>query len=523
MADQGALSRLMRLNFLSAAQMPRRKPALIATVVLLIGVALSITASQWVRLETLRCAQSRFDTAASNTAVQVERRFAAYVEVLVGLRALFHSGEVSRKAFYRYTDALELKRQLPGFQVLNYAPYVPAASREAFEKAVQQDPSWPAHLRFSITPPGARDGYHPFTLVEPLAGNGHLLGRDIAAAPHVRAALEVARDTGKLTTSGKLIQVRGPQQRVGLALRLPVYRAGMAIDTLSQRRAAYLGSVGAGFLVAEMLANLPGVPPAVRVRFFEGGPEPIVEQAGGSPATQADRLVFDSGASGGGHQPAAAAKPGKPPAGDGFRRVQSFTLGDRLWEVEVSAPAAEVVQPFEQWLPLAILAAGIVISASLSGVLLGLMVSQRRAIALTHRLALGLHTSQRQLAQALALAKLGSWVLDPASGTIECSDEARRIYGLAAADSTLTLSQLLARVPEAMRAGLVEAVEQARRTDAPVEFEHAVQAADGNERWVRINLQRSADGGATTVHATVRDETGPVNATGEPSHHVDRP
>jgi len=370
MADQGAISRLMRLNFLSAAQIPRRKPALIATVVLLIGVALSITASQWVRLETLRCAQSRFDAAASNAAVQVERRFAAYAEVLVGLRALFYSGEVSREAFYRYTDALELKRQLPGFQVLNYAPYVPAASREAFEKAVQQDPSWPAHLRFSITPPGARDGYHPFTLIEPLAGNAHLLGRDIAAAPHARAALEVARDTGKLTTSGKLIQVRGPQQRVGLALRLPVYRAGTAIDTLSQRRAAYLGSVGAGFLVAEMLANLPGVPPAVRVRLFEGGPEPIVEQAGGSPATQADRLVFDSGASGGGHQPAATAKPGKPPAGDGFRRVQSFTLGDRVWEVEVSAPAAEVVQPFEQWLPLAILVAGIVIGASLSGVLL---------------------------------------------------------------------------------------------------------------------------------------------------------
>jgi hypothetical protein len=106
------------------------------------------------------------------------------------------------------------------------------------------------------------------------------------------------------------------------------------------------------------------------VRLFEGGPEPIVEQAGGSPATQADRLVFDSGASVGGHQPAATAKPGKPPAGDGFRRVQSFTLGDRVWEVEVSAPAAEVVQPFEQWLPLAILVAGIVIGASLSGVLL---------------------------------------------------------------------------------------------------------------------------------------------------------
>lgn len=87
----------------------------------------------------------------------------------------------------------------------------------------------------------------------------------------------------------------------------------------------------------------------------------------------------------------------------------------------------------------------------------------------------------------------------------------------------MTLSQLLARVPEAMRAGLGEAVDQARRTDAPVEFEHAVQAVDGNKRWVRINLQRSTDGVATTVRATVRDGTGPVNATGEPFHHVDRP
>jgi len=383
MADRGAIFRPMWLDVLFGAETGRRRPALIATAVLLIGVALSVGASHWVRLEMLRSAQSRFDAIAGNAAVQVEKRFAAYAEVLTGLRALFQSGEVSREAFRRYTIALELKGRFPGFQVLNYAPYVPAASREAFEKAVQQDPSWPAQLRFSITPPGVRDGYHPFTLMEPLAGNAQLLGRDIAASPHARAALEVARDTGKLTTSGKLIQVRGLQQRVGLALRLPVYRAGMVTDTLSQRRAAYLGSVGAGFLVAETLADLPGVPPAVRVRLFEGGPEPIVEQARGGPATQSDRLVFDSATRGGGLEPAAASKPPKVPTQEGFRHIRSFTLGDRLWDVEVSAPAAEVVQPFEQWLPLVILIAGIVIGALLAAALFGLLVSGRRSAAQT--------------------------------------------------------------------------------------------------------------------------------------------
>lgn len=371
MAYEDGVFRLLRMNILSGLQRPWRKPALIAALVLLVGIALSIAASQWVRLEIVRCAQSRFDATADNAAVQIERRFAAYAEVLVGLRALFYSGEVSRDAFHRFTEALELKGQFPGFQVLNYAPYVPAAAKETFEKALRQDPSWSAQHRFSIHPPGARDGYHPFTLIEPLAGNTHLLGRDIAAAPHARAALEVARDTGKLTTSGKLIQVQGPQQRVGLALRLPVYRAGAAIGSLSQRRAAYIGSVGAGFLVAEMLSNLPGVPPAVRVRLFEGGPEPIVAEAGGAPATSSDRLVFDSAASGVGDSPSAATKPDLSLAGESsFRRIQSFTLGDRVWDVEVSAPAAEVLQAHEQWLPHAVLVAGIVVAVLLSGMVL---------------------------------------------------------------------------------------------------------------------------------------------------------
>jgi CHASE1-domain containing sensor protein len=360
--------------------MAQRKSLTIATLVLLSGVALSVAASRWVGAEMLRCAQLRFDVAAANAVVQVERRFAAYAEVLTGLRALFHVGDVSREGFYRFTEALELKGRFPGFQVLNYAPYVPAGSRQAFEKAMQQDPSRPALPRFSIDPPGDRDGYHPFTLLAPLEGNEHLFGRDIAVA--ARTALDVARDTGKLTTSGKLIQVRGKQQQVGLALRLPVYRAGMPTDTLSQRRSAYLGSVGAGFLVTPMFADLPGVPHGVRVRLYEGGPEPIVEGAEAPPMPEADRLMFDSDAAGRAPAPAAAATPQEPPARDRFRRVQSFKLGDRLWAVDVSAPIAQGERPVETWAPLAVLLAGIAISAALSGMLFGLLVSRLRASAL---------------------------------------------------------------------------------------------------------------------------------------------
>jgi hypothetical protein len=99
----------------------------------------------------LPCAQARFDAMVGQQSHGAgRRRFAAYAEVLRGLRAFFHAENVSREAFDRFAEALSLRGHYPGFQVLNYAPHVPAASRNAFEKSISTAPSWPVHLRFSI-------------------------------------------------------------------------------------------------------------------------------------------------------------------------------------------------------------------------------------------------------------------------------------------------------------------------------------------------------------------------------------
>jgi len=139
--------------------------------------------------------------------------------------------------------------------------------------------------------------------------------------------------------------------------------------------------------------------------------------------------------------------------------------------------------------------------------LLFLLQTKGKALADAQELSRRLRASQQRLAQAQELAKLGSWVLDPHTGEVECSDEARRIYGLTATAVNPTLARLLALIPEVHRAGLREAVEHAEQGDAPVELEHRVHAPDGTDRWVHVNLQRSTNSGATTVRATVRDET----------------
>jgi len=492
-----------------------RNHRLIAVAVLFAGLLLSLAISRSARDEIRSNAELRFDAAASSANDEVERRFAAYVEVLSGLRALFHTGDVSREAFRRYAESLDLKRTFPGFQVLNYAPLVPASAKETFEAALQRDLAGGDLARVTIKPPGPRDAFHPISLIEPMAGNEAVLGKDIAINPDVRLALDSARDSGRLSASGKLIQIQG---QTGLAMRLPVYRPGMPTDTLEQRREAYLGSVGAGFLIARMLESLPTPTDGVRLRIFDGGRE---RAPGASPAkseVQADKLVFDtlrapSAAAGGVASLAAASaaagaasEPG-PSSDSGFYSVGTFALGGRVWLIEASSPFDQSVGPLERLLPAIILLGGCIISALLASVLLNLMGGKRRALALAYDMTHSLRSSEQRLAEAQSLAKLGNWMLDVSSGDIECSDEAWRIYGFDIGSAPLTLPRLLAMVPDSQRSALSEAVWRAEHGDERVEIEHGVRAPDGSDRWVHVNLRRSTEGAGAAVRATVRDET----------------
>ena len=46
---------------------------------------------------------------------------------------------------------------------------------------------------------------------------------------------------------------KAAKEAIYLAMRLPVYKKGMPIDTVEQRRTAYLGSVGAAFDVESLM------------------------------------------------------------------------------------------------------------------------------------------------------------------------------------------------------------------------------------------------------------------------------
>jgi len=118
-----------------------------------------------------------------------------------------------------------------------------------------------------------------------------------------------------------------------------------------------------------------------------------------------------------------------------------------------------------------------------------------------------LRISERRLGEAQQLASLGSWILDAETGALQCSDEARRIFGFDIDGSEPTVRELMARIPEEEREGIERAVETAKQSHERVEFEHRLLLADGRERWVHTIVQLSEEDGKTALRGTVRDDT----------------
>ena len=117
-----------------------------------------------------------------------------------------------------------------------------------------------------------------------------------------------------------------------------------------------------------------------------------------------------------------------------------------------------------------------------------------------------LHRSEKQLEEAQRLASLGSWTLDPASGGLECSDEARRLLGFRPTGPA-DLKSMLEAVPEHERPAVEEHITHALESAKPTDFEHHVRLPEGTERWLHVTAHRYEEDGRALVLGAVRDDT----------------
>ena len=370
-------------------------------LLLVIGIPASLLLSTVVRDSVEDIARLRFERNASDIKHVIEARVRSYADILHGLAALFTSqSSVSRVQFHRFVESLDLQHRYPGFDVVNYAMYVPAEDRERFEEAVRRDTSLEprGYPRFAIKPPGERPEYYVLLYVEPMAGFEFAFGLDIGANPDVldpqavAAAHRSSRDSGKLTASGLPIRIRAANEYIGLAMRLPVYRSGMPVDTVGQRRAAYLGSVGAGFNVANLMRGVLDAETAryLRFRLYDVG---FAGDHQSSSSTSKERLLFDSTRL----IETSSAQSGADDPDSVFTHLLPMEIGGRIWEVRFSARKDAIIERVDALLPWIMLAGGLLSSVLLFGMFYALASSRSRAVEIANEITKDLRDSTEQL------------------------------------------------------------------------------------------------------------------------------
>nr|WP_229260028.1 CHASE domain-containing protein [Duganella aquatilis] len=331
-------------------------------------------------------AGERFLHQAQNAQYNINSRLNAYTDVLRGTASFFHAAEqVDRASFHRYVQGLNIASQFPALDNINYARYVTDAQRDAFEHSMDSaaDDALGYPGQFQVTPAERHAEYWVLTMIEPLAPFREKIGRDIGCRGPVARALRQGRDSGELSASGMPIDSAHQPQGSGLALRLPVYRTGQPLDTLAQRRAAYVGSVGIGFNVPRLV-------------------QAALEQM---QVRDTRLLLLDSGDASGAVQPPAQLFDSKPESpvlrpNELFSVALPIDFHHRHWSAHFSAPKANWFSRFDTWLPWLAMLCGFTGSLLFYLLFHTLSSSRMRALKMAKEMTRELRASQARLQQS---------------------------------------------------------------------------------------------------------------------------
>jgi signal transduction histidine kinase len=340
----------------------------------------------WAASKTIEYdAGERFLHQAQNAQYNINSRLNAYADVLRGAASYFYAAEhVDRASFHRYVSGLDIEHQFPALDNINYAQYVTEDQRTVFERSLRASagedvlgyPDSPA-----VSPPGPRAEYWVLTMIEPLAEFREKIGRDIGFRAPVARALAQGRDNASLSASGTPIDSVHQPAGAGLALRLPVYRNGMPLTTVEERRAACIGSVGIGFSVPRLV-------------------QAALEQI---QVRDARLVLYDSGDT---HNGTAArlfdSKPDSPALrpNDQFNVVLPIDFNSRHWNAYFSAPKASWYGRFDSSLPWLAMACGFTGSLLFFLLFHTLSSSRMRAVKMAKEMTRELRNSQARLQQS---------------------------------------------------------------------------------------------------------------------------
>jgi signal transduction histidine kinase len=226
--------------------------------VLLTGLALTLLASYYASRTIQLRTRGQFESSALRARTTIRTRFEVYNTLLHGLAGFIGvEKEVTRERFKNYIERLSVEESYPGVQGIGFAPRVSAPEKDGLIALMAEQ----GEAHFRVWPQTERVDFYPVTYIEPQNPRNEVaVGYDMFSEPARREAMERARDTGGTAASGKvtLVQEVEPAKQSGFLIYFPVYRGGIAPETIAERRDKLQGFVFAVFRAEDLFASIFG-------------------------------------------------------------------------------------------------------------------------------------------------------------------------------------------------------------------------------------------------------------------------
>ncbi|MGJ8582222.1 MAG: sensor histidine kinase, partial [Psychromonas sp.] len=180
---------------------------------------------------------------------------------LRGLQGFYSANKekLSLDEFKRYVDLLGVEDK-NYIQALSWIHLVKNEDKASFEKVVRaQQPGFNIVERDQqgqLTPTLPKELYAPVTYLSSDDVNKKALGFDLNSNEIRRNSLEIARNSGKMTTTAKINLVQRMINSTGVLIIAPVYSSGVELNTIEQRIDGLLGYTTGVFRIYTLVENI---------------------------------------------------------------------------------------------------------------------------------------------------------------------------------------------------------------------------------------------------------------------------
>ena len=449
----------------------QQKKTLPVWLLLILGILISLFAADHVRRNLNKDESLRIAYAADQIKLKLRERLLAHELSLRGAAGLFTTYDnVSRGQWKTYFELLQIDETVPGTQGIGFAELIQPAQLETHILRIRRE----GFPKYDVTPPGKRELYSAIIYLEPFRDrNLRAFGYDMYSEPVRRAAMEQARDTGKAALSGavQLVQESGKETQVGILMYMPVYRQGMAVDTVEQRQSALIGWAYSPFRMNDLITNALGqwkdqLGSEFNISVFE-----VTEQSLATPLFS----VSDKSSAHTDHLPLE-------------QRIIEFN--GRQWMLIVDHPHGNYAVAYTAaWLTLI---GGLLLSIVLAALAWSLINTRAHAISIAETLTVEIKQREQQLIDSeyrwkfsLEGSDLGVWDWDIPGEKVFFSKRWKGMLGHAEHEIGNSLKEWSERVHPDDLAEIMAQIQAYFEGKLPVyQLEHRLRCKDGSYKWI---------------------------------------